>query len=164
MSLSRRRKPTLVILSLLLALAILSAAPMQPAAPAASDNTIALKAPAFVQVANAQEAPDVAPMGFPQDEAGISAYFKSATPVTLVDVRSVFRVIEVEAPDYIIGSVPDIQQKLGNGLGDGIDCGGHSRASSSNSARFWPMTCRANSSPSIQVGSANSVPGASASR
>jgi hypothetical protein len=45
-------------------------------------------------------------MGFPQDEAGISAYFKSASPVNLANVRGVFRVIEVETADYIIGSVP----------------------------------------------------------
>jgi len=44
-------------------------------------------------------------MGFPQDEAGISAYFKSASPVNLADVRGVFRVIEVQTADYIIGSV-----------------------------------------------------------
>lgn len=104
MSLARIRKPTLVVLSLLLALAVLSLAP-QPAAPASGGNAIALKAPSFVRVANAQDAPAAAPMGFPQDEAGISAYFKAASPVTLADVRSVFRVIEVETADYIIGSV-----------------------------------------------------------
>ena len=104
MSLAHIRKPTLIVLSLLLALAVLSLAP-QPAAPASGGNAIALKAPSFVRVASAQEAPDAAPMGFPQDEAGISAYFKSASPVTLADVRSVFRVIEVETADYIIGSV-----------------------------------------------------------
>ena len=105
MSLARIRKPTLIVLSLLLALAVLSLAP-QPAAPAQGSNAIALKAPSFVSVANAQDAPDAAPMGFPQDEAGISAYFKSASSVTLADVRSVYRVIEVETADYIIGSVP----------------------------------------------------------
>ena len=111
MSLARVRKPTLIVLSLLLALAVLSLAP-QPAAPASGGNAIALKAPSFLQVANAQEgtsaqdAPAAAPMGFPQDEAGISAYFKSASPVNLADVRGVFRVIEVETADYIIGSVP----------------------------------------------------------
>jgi len=104
MSLARIRKPTLIILSLLLALAVLSLAP-QPAAPASGGNAIALKAPSFVRVANAQEEPSAAPMGFPQDEAGISAYFKSASPVNLADVRNVFRVIEVETADYIIGSV-----------------------------------------------------------
>ena len=105
MSLARIRKPMFVVLSLLLVLAVLSLAP-QPAAPASGGNAIALKAPSFLRVASAQEAPQAAPMGFPQDEAGISAYFKSASPVTLADVRSVFRVIEAETADYIIGSVP----------------------------------------------------------
>lgn len=105
MSLTHIRKPTLIVLSLLLALAVLSLAP-QPAAPASGGNAIALKAPSFVKIANAQEEPAAAPTGFPQDEAGISAYFKSATPVNLADVRSVYRVIEAETVDYIIGSVP----------------------------------------------------------
>ncbi len=111
MSLARIRKPTLIVLSLLLALAFLSLAP-QPAAPASGGNAIALKAPTFVRVANAQEEPAAAPMGFPQDEAGISAYFKSASPVTLADVRGVYRVIEVQTADYIIGSVrvPDYSE------------------------------------------------------
>lgn len=103
MSLSRIRKPVLIVLSLLLTLAVLSLAP-QPAAPAPRDHAIALKAPSFVRRASAQAAPD-APMGFPQDEAGISAYFKAAAPVTLADVRSVYRVIETETANYIIGSV-----------------------------------------------------------
>ena len=111
MSFARIRKPALIALSLLLALAVLGLAP-QPAAPASGGNAIALVAPPFIGVAHAQEGPDAqgapaaAPMGFPQNEAGISAYFKSATPVNLADVRSVYRVIEVETADYIIGSVP----------------------------------------------------------
>ncbi len=117
MSLTHIRKPTLIVLSLLLALAVLSLAP-QPAAPTSGGNAIALKAPSFISVANAQEGtsaqeePSAAPMGFPQDEAGISAYFKSATPVNLADVRGVYRVIEVQTADYIIGSVrvPDYSE------------------------------------------------------
>ena len=105
MSLARIRKPMFVVLSLLLVLAVLSLAP-QPAAPASGGNAIALKAPSFLRVASAQEAPQAAPMGFPQDEAGISAYFKSATPINLADVRSMYRVIEAQTADYIIGSVP----------------------------------------------------------
>ncbi len=104
MSLARIRKPTLIVLSLLLALAVLSLAP-QPAAPKSGGTAIALKAPSFISVANAQEEPAAAPMGFPQDEAGISAYFKSTSPVNLADVRGVYRVIEVQTADYIIGSV-----------------------------------------------------------
>jgi len=46
MSLARIRKPTLIVLSLLLALAVLSLAP-QPAAPVSGGNAIALKAPSF---------------------------------------------------------------------------------------------------------------------
>lgn len=116
MSLSRIRKPTLIVLSLLLALAAVSLAPQPaaPGAPVAAGNAIALKPPPFVQPAYAQEGTDTAtaadaaaaPLGFPQDEAGISAYFKSASPVNLADVRGVYRVIEVETADYIIGSVP----------------------------------------------------------
>ena len=111
MSPTRPGKAPWIVLSLLLGLAVLSLAP-QPAAPVSGGNAIALKAPAFVQVANAQEgtgaqdAPAAAPMGFPQDEAGISAYFKSDSPVNLADVRGVYRVIEVQTEDYIIGSVP----------------------------------------------------------
>jgi hypothetical protein len=105
MSLTRVRKPTLIVLSFLLVLVVLSLS-SQPTAPASGGNAIALKAPSFVSVANAQDAPDATPMGFPQDEAGISAYFKSATLITLADVRSEFRVIEAETADYIIGSVP----------------------------------------------------------
>jgi len=107
MSLARVRKPAVVVLSLLLATAILSLA-QRPAAPASEGNTVALKAPSFVGVVSAQEGVEAAPMGFPQDEAGISAYFKSASPVTLADVRGIFRVIEVETADYIIGSVHDV--------------------------------------------------------
>lgn len=112
MSLARIRKPTLVVLSLLLVLAVLSLAP-QPAAPASGGNATTLKAPSFLRVASAQEGPEAAPAGFPQDEAGISAYFKSASPIDLADVKGVFRVIEAQTADYIIGSVPvpDYEEK-----------------------------------------------------
>jgi len=40
------------------------------------------------------------------DEAGISAYFQSSDPINLSQVRSLFRTIETETTDYIIGSVP----------------------------------------------------------
>lgn len=101
MSIQRIRKPLLIALALLLSLTTLGIV-RRPAAPATGDNIFTLKAPSFLAVANAEEA---APMAFPVDEAGISAYFHSATSINLPDVRSVFRVIEVETPDYIIGSV-----------------------------------------------------------
>jgi hypothetical protein len=105
MSLSHIRKPTFIVLFLLLALFVLNVAP-QPAIPAPGDNAIALKAPSFVKVASAQEAPDAAPIGFPQDEAGISTYFKVEGPVDLSLARAAFRTLEVETADYLIGSVP----------------------------------------------------------
>ena len=40
------------------------------------------------------------------DEAGISAYFKSPDAINLSQVRAEFRTIEDETADYIIGSVP----------------------------------------------------------
>lgn len=40
------------------------------------------------------------------EEAGISAYFNAAQPITLSRVRSQFRTIETETADYILGSVP----------------------------------------------------------
>ncbi|MDW8319623.1 MAG: hypothetical protein RMN53_17495, partial [Anaerolineae bacterium] len=121
MSLARLVRSLLILLPVVLALAALSLAPQPtaPGAPAAEGNAIALKAPPFVQPAYAQEGPDAAdapaaPMGFPQNEAGISAYFKSASPVNLANVRGVYRVIEVETADYIIGSVrvPDYSERL----------------------------------------------------
>ena len=105
MSLARIRRPALIVVGLLVALAATSLS-QQSAAPVSGDSAIALRAPSFVLAASAQEASAVSPMGFPQDEAGISAYFKSASPVTLADVRGVYRVIEAETADYIIGSVP----------------------------------------------------------
>jgi len=62
----------------------------------------ALKAPAFVQSARA----DDSFIGQKLDEeAGISAYMQSTSQIDLQQVRSVFRTIEIETPDYLIGSV-----------------------------------------------------------
>jgi len=63
----------------------------------------ALAAPPFVGVASA--AADNQALDTIQNEAGISAYFQSTTPVTISSVRSVFRTIEIETADYILGSV-----------------------------------------------------------
>lgn len=62
-----------------------------------------LSAPPFVNVAHA--AMDNQALDTIQNEAGISAYFQSTTPVTISSVRSVFRTIEIETNDYILGSV-----------------------------------------------------------
>jgi hypothetical protein len=76
-----------------------------PAAPALPGNskTTALQAPAFLQAAHAAGTADV--LMRIDEEAGISAYFKAPDAITLSQVRSVFRVIETETADYILGSV-----------------------------------------------------------
>lgn len=63
----------------------------------------ALSAPHFVGVTSA--AADNETIETIQSEAGISAYFQSTNPVTISSVRSVFRTIEIETNEYILGSV-----------------------------------------------------------
>jgi hypothetical protein len=75
----------------------------EPRAPANADNVFSLRAPPFVGVARA-EADSITSLI--EEEAGISAYFQASTSINLADVRDVFRTIETETSDYIIGSVP----------------------------------------------------------
>jgi len=46
-----------------------------------------------------------AAVGFPADEAGISAYVKAKTSINLATVKPAFATIERETDDYIIGTV-----------------------------------------------------------
>lgn len=69
---------------------------------------LALQSPSFVQAASVETG-----TGAPSEvrnklnnEAGISAYFKTSGSINLNLVRSYFRTIEMETADYIIGSVP----------------------------------------------------------
>lgn len=73
----------------------------QPTAQA-DDNVLGLVAPAFVGEAQARPSA----VSTIENEAGISAYFKSAFTINLNDVRDAYRTIELETADYIIGSVP----------------------------------------------------------
>lgn len=66
------------------------------------DGQFALSPPSFVQVAQADSD---AVSAFPDDEAGIAAYFQSPSTIDLNDIRPIYRTIEVETTDYIIGSV-----------------------------------------------------------
>ena len=70
--------------------------------PAQRDGVLALEPPPFVGAANAADI-GVASIA---SEAGMSAYFKASTAISLSAVRSAFRTIETETADYIIGSVP----------------------------------------------------------
>jgi hypothetical protein len=67
-----------------------------------ADDTLALIPPQIIQVAAAENAA----LASIQEEAGFSAWYSSTFEINLNNVRSVFRTIEIETTDYIIGSVP----------------------------------------------------------
>ncbi|MBM3128787.1 MAG: hypothetical protein FJ009_09210 [Chloroflexi bacterium] len=71
--------------------------------PANANTVLPLHPPPFVSVANAELALARSSI---ESEAGISAYFSAGTTINLNSVRGVFRTIENETSDYIIGSVP----------------------------------------------------------
>jgi hypothetical protein len=77
----------------------------RPTSPAKGNSVFNLQLPPFVGVANAEGAGPQAVANFLDDEAGISAYFSTTTPIDLASVRPAFRTIEVQTADYIIGSV-----------------------------------------------------------
>ncbi len=69
-------------------------------------QTLRLEAPPFIRTAYAQENSTAFDLGaYLDQEAGISAYYKSPDAITLSQVRGQFRTIETETADYIIGSV-----------------------------------------------------------
>lgn len=69
-------------------------------------TTLQLDAPYFVRVARAESNASTTDIGTKLDqEAGISAYYKSPDLITLSLVRGQFRTIETETADYILGSV-----------------------------------------------------------
>ncbi len=71
--------------------------------PASNDNILQLARPAFIDTASAEE---LAVIDTIVNEAGIAAYFKSSSSVTLADVADAFRTIEAQTSNYILGSVP----------------------------------------------------------
>ena len=80
----------------------LGRAPAAPTLPGNSETT-ALQPPTFLKAAHAADNADV--LARIDEEAGISAYYKTPDAITINQVRSVFRVIETETADYILGSV-----------------------------------------------------------
>lgn len=69
-------------------------------------NEIQLKRPAFVNSASAQDTQGNSWLGQKlDDEAGISAYYKSPFSINLEQVKPAFRTIELETTEYLIGSV-----------------------------------------------------------
>lgn len=79
-----------------------------------NSHTLSLIPPPFLTIAHAQEG--VSPNGFDlstylDEEAGFSAYYKTTDPITLSQVRPLYRTIEIETNDFILGSiaVPDYE-------------------------------------------------------
>lgn len=70
-----------------------------------SEGTIALAAPPFVQERQGSS-------GFADTEAGIAAYFNAGQTIDLSKVKTLYRSIETQTNDYIIGSVgvPDYDE------------------------------------------------------
>jgi hypothetical protein len=69
-------------------------------------ETLRLSAPAFLQASNVSAEADIAAKL--DTEAGISAYFKSSSPIDVTDnptLDGAFTVIETKTADYLIGSV-----------------------------------------------------------
>ena len=96
------RKPMvagLVVLALLVAFGWV----VQTKTPDKAENILSLKAPPFVGVASAAEAASDA--SFLEQEAGIAAYTEAERSIDLSLVRDVFRAIERETAEYIVGSV-----------------------------------------------------------
>ena len=98
-------KPIFII-SLAILLATVIAFTGKPQANPGFD--LALQSPSFVQAAaegRSTGAPAEVTAMLTQ-EAGISAYLQTFSPISLNQVRGLYRTIEADTADYIIGSVP----------------------------------------------------------
>ncbi|NJL06162.1 MAG: hypothetical protein HC911_14910 [Chloroflexaceae bacterium] len=90
--------------SLALSILVLGAATLIFAAPPAPDAHLALQAPSFVTAAYASDVAQTPT--FPAD-IGISAYFNAPNGITINNrLRGIYRTIEDQTDDYIVGSVP----------------------------------------------------------
>ena len=71
------------------------------------DNVVNLVRPAFLQTAHAQEGPEGFDIGQMLDEeAGISAYFKTSGSINLNLLDDLFSTVEIQTSNYIVGSIP----------------------------------------------------------
>ncbi len=100
------RRALFFSISVLSCLALLFGVGGHLARPAAPDNAHALVAPPFLSIAYAQDAaPEAVPSSIFDNEAGIAAYFQSPGAISLATVVPLYRTIETQTAQYIIGSV-----------------------------------------------------------
>jgi hypothetical protein len=67
------------------------------------EQTLAMEAPPFIQNAQTTDGFDIG--AYLDQEAGISAWLYTTTPINLTNAESAFRIIEDQTAEYIIGSV-----------------------------------------------------------
>lgn len=77
--------------------------PVTPTLPPKSDDALGLIRPLFIDQARANASTRA--IANIADEAGLTAYGKTATAITLSRARSAFTSIEVDTPDYLIGTI-----------------------------------------------------------
>ena len=101
------RRTLFLSLSVLTCLALLfGVGGVRLARPAEPDNAHLLKAPPFLSVAYAQDAaPEAVLASIFDNEAGIAAYFQSPSAISLASVAPLYRTIETQTAEYIIGSM-----------------------------------------------------------
>jgi len=69
-----------------------------------NNHSLRLQPPPFIRTASAQATQDTG-TNFLEEEAGLAAYANAGKTINLSDIRPLFRTIERETSDYIIGSV-----------------------------------------------------------
>ena len=95
-----------IVLAVVIAAVVLFASSSLTRAPDSTtdgNHVISLQAPPFLSEAKAEE---ISAASTVESEAGMSAYLNAGMAINLASVRSIYRVIETETADYIIGSVP----------------------------------------------------------
>jgi hypothetical protein len=107
MKLFRMRQIGLVVLGVLIVVAIAAVTTgslvPQNQLITNTNQKLTLTRPPFMQSAQASMPQDIAAML--DQEAGISAWMLSPSPINLTNAANAFRVIELQTSDYIIGSV-----------------------------------------------------------
>jgi hypothetical protein len=98
----RMRKTALLLLAVLVVLAMAASGPARIGDSVKNRQTIVMAKPDFL---TGPETADSTISDRLDQEAGISAWFKSPDPINLTNAATAFRVIETQNADYIIGSV-----------------------------------------------------------
>jgi hypothetical protein len=90
----------------ILGLGLVASPADEPAPATGSKFARSLQRPPFLSTVNAQTSPEQLDIGeYLDEEAGISAWYKSPMTIDLDDVKGQYQIIELKTANYIIGSV-----------------------------------------------------------